>query len=70
MKMMAPPICPLVPALLIAFGLAPTARAEDPAPRFDDYMKACVEVNHFNGTVLVSNFSSGQLEAVDTASIP
>jgi CubicO group peptidase (beta-lactamase class C family) len=51
---MPPPIRPLATALLIVSGLALTARAEDPAPKFDDYMKACVEVNHFSGAVLVS----------------
>jgi CubicO group peptidase (beta-lactamase class C family) len=61
---MAIPIRALASALLLAVGLALSARAEDPAPRFDGYMKACVEVNHFSGAVLVSKggktlFASG-----------
>jgi CubicO group peptidase (beta-lactamase class C family) len=51
---MPPPIRPLATALLIVSGRALTAKAEDPAPKFHDYMKACVEVNHFSGAVLVS----------------
>jgi CubicO group peptidase (beta-lactamase class C family) len=45
---------PLALALLAASGLAPTARAQDHTPRFEEYMSACVEVNHFSGAVLVS----------------
>jgi CubicO group peptidase (beta-lactamase class C family) len=51
---MAHLIRPLAFVLLIGLGLAFPAKADDPALRFDDYMKACVEVNHFNGAVFVS----------------
>jgi CubicO group peptidase (beta-lactamase class C family) len=42
------------PAFLIPFVLAGLARAADLAPRFDEYMNACVSVNHFSGAVLVA----------------
>jgi CubicO group peptidase (beta-lactamase class C family) len=45
---------PLALALLAASGLVATARAQDHTPRFEEYMSACVEVNHFSGAVLVS----------------
>ncbi len=55
-KMLTPLARPLALALalLTARGLAPTAKAEDPTSRFEGYMKACVDVNHFSGAVLVS----------------
>ena len=40
--------------MLIAAGLGSGARAEDPSSAFAVYMKACVEVNHFSGSVLVA----------------
>jgi CubicO group peptidase (beta-lactamase class C family) len=51
---MPPSIRPLATALLISSGYALTTRAENLAPKIDDYMKACVDVNHFSGAVLVS----------------
>jgi CubicO group peptidase (beta-lactamase class C family) len=41
-------------ALITALGLAATAKAGDLARRFDEYMKACVDKDHFSGSVLVS----------------
>jgi CubicO group peptidase (beta-lactamase class C family) len=45
---------PVVLVLMTALGLATTARAEDLAPRFEEYMKAYLNVQHFSGVVLVS----------------
>ncbi len=45
---------PLVIALVAVLGLAARARCEELTPRFEEYMKKCVEVKHFCGTVLVS----------------
>jgi CubicO group peptidase (beta-lactamase class C family) len=40
--------------LTIFVGFAIAARAEDLSPKFEEYMSACVGVNHFSGAVLVS----------------
>jgi CubicO group peptidase (beta-lactamase class C family) len=40
--------------LLIALGLAPTARAEDLTSKFETYMDASGKVDRFSGSVLVS----------------
>ena len=45
---------PLAFALISASGLALPARAEDATPKFEAYMNACVKVDHFSGSVLVS----------------
>ncbi len=52
MRIAAPSIGGLV--LLSALALAPQARAEDLSSKFEKYMDACVEVDHFNGSVLVA----------------
>jgi CubicO group peptidase (beta-lactamase class C family) len=52
-KRPAPPIRPLA-ALLLVLGLVTVSRADEATTRFEDYMNACVEVNHFSGSVLVS----------------
>jgi CubicO group peptidase (beta-lactamase class C family) len=49
-----PLVRPLALVLVTALGIAATARAEDPRPRFEEYMKACVDHDHFSGAVLVS----------------
>jgi CubicO group peptidase (beta-lactamase class C family) len=41
-------------ALVVAFGFAIAAKAEDLSPKIEEYMSACVEVNHFSGAILVS----------------
>jgi CubicO group peptidase (beta-lactamase class C family) len=40
--------------LLSALWVAPPARAEDPTSKFEQYMDACVEQDHFSGSVLVT----------------
>ncbi len=57
MKTPAPHVRPIALALLTALCLAVTVRAEDLRPKFDEYMKKCVEVKHFSGAVLVSKGS-------------
>ena len=54
MKIAARVVRPLAIALLISLGLAPTARADDLTSKFEEYMNACVTVNHFSGSVLVA----------------
>ena len=54
MKPPAPPVRPLALALLTALGLAVTAKAADRTSQFEEYLSACVTVNHFSGAVLVS----------------
>jgi CubicO group peptidase (beta-lactamase class C family) len=53
-KRPVPLVRSLALASMTALGLAVTARADDLTPRFEGYMKTCVEVNHFSGAVLVS----------------
>jgi CubicO group peptidase (beta-lactamase class C family) len=50
----APLVRPLALALLTALGLAVTARAAGRTSQFEEYLDACVTVNHFSGAVLVS----------------
>lgn len=47
-----PPLRPMF--ALAALALAPLARAEDLTSKFTQYMDACVEVDHFSGSVLVT----------------
>jgi CubicO group peptidase (beta-lactamase class C family) len=48
------PVRPLVLAALTAVGLGAAARADDLTSRFEEYMNASVELNHFSGAVLVA----------------
>ncbi len=57
MKTPAPHARSLAIALLAVLGLTARARAEDLTPKFDEYMKKCVEAKHFSGAVLVSKSS-------------
>jgi CubicO group peptidase (beta-lactamase class C family) len=52
--MPAPLVRPLTLALLTVLGPALTAMAGDRTSKFEEYMDACVQVNHFSGVVLVS----------------
>jgi CubicO group peptidase (beta-lactamase class C family) len=52
--MVRPRALALTLALPVVLGLAVAARAEDLTSRFEEYMDACVKVNHFSGTVLVT----------------
>jgi CubicO group peptidase (beta-lactamase class C family) len=45
---------PLALALVTVFGSIAAARGDEPTSKFEAYMNACVEVNHFSGSVLVS----------------
>jgi CubicO group peptidase (beta-lactamase class C family) len=54
MRMPAMLLRPLALALVTAFGIVTTVRADELTTKFDEYMNACVAVNHFNGAVLIS----------------
>ncbi len=54
MKMPTFFVRPLMLALLMTLGPVVTTRAQDLTTKFDEYMDACVKVNHFSGAVLVS----------------
>jgi len=45
---------PIALTLFAAVGLSAAARAQDLTPKFDEYMKSCVSVKQFTGSVLVS----------------
>ncbi len=54
MKTPALLVRPLALALLIVFGPPGSTRAKDLSPKFEEYMDACIKLNHFSGAVLVS----------------
>jgi CubicO group peptidase (beta-lactamase class C family) len=56
MKTLTPLARPLALALALLMAREPiaSAKADDPTPRFEEYMKACVDVDHFSGSALVS----------------